>query len=137
MSSPQDALSAAREDFNAGNLEHYLRLYDDGIRLHGLAPEPLGKAEVRGFYEQFFAAFADLRLEFDEVLWSGDAATIRFTITGRHVGEYMGVPAGGADVVIPGITVMRFTGDRVSERWTSADLLGLMQQIGAMPAPSR
>jgi predicted ester cyclase len=136
MSSPQDALSAAKDSWNAGNLEAYLELYDERILLHGYSPEPMGKDEVRGFYEQMFAAFGPPKLEFHEVLWSGDAATIRFTMSGRHVGEYMGVPARGREIAVDGITILRFTGDRVTERWSSADMLGLLIQIGAMPAPA-
>ena len=67
--------------------------YDDGIRLHGYAPEPMDKAGVRAFYEDIFRAFERPQLEFHEVLWSGDACAIRFTMSGRHVGEFRGVPA--------------------------------------------
>ena len=38
------------------------------IRLHGYSPEPMGKAEVRGFYEAIFAAFDSPQLDFHEVL---------------------------------------------------------------------
>ena len=50
MPAPQEALSAAVESWNAGDLDGYLRLYDEGIRLHGYSPEPMDKAQVRGFY---------------------------------------------------------------------------------------
>jgi hypothetical protein len=51
MATPQEALDAAVERWNAGDLDGYLDLYDEGIRLHGYSPEPMGKAEVRDFYE--------------------------------------------------------------------------------------
>jgi ketosteroid isomerase-like protein len=57
MATPQDALSAAHASWNAGDLDGYLELYDERIALHGYAPEPMGKAEVRGFYAAVFAAF--------------------------------------------------------------------------------
>jgi hypothetical protein len=37
--------------------------------------------------------------------------------------------------VLPGITMMRFSGDRVVERWSSADFLGLMIQLGGLTPP--
>jgi hypothetical protein len=80
--------------------------------VHGYAPEPMGKAEVRGFYEAIFAAFDSPQLDFHEALWDGPACTIRFTTTGRHGGEFMGVPASGND------------------------MLGLMVQMGAIAAPA-
>jgi predicted ester cyclase len=57
-------------------------------------------------------------------------------MTGRHVGEFMGVPATGTEIALPGITILHFRGDRVIERFSSADMLGLLVQIGAVPAPS-
>jgi hypothetical protein len=51
MSGPREALSAAVDSWNVGGLDGYLRPYDEGIRLHGYSPEPMGMAQVRGFYE--------------------------------------------------------------------------------------
>jgi predicted ester cyclase len=132
----QDVLAAARASWNAGDLSGYLELYDETIRLHGYSPEPMDKAQVRGFYEAIFAAFDAPQLEFHEVLWDGGACAIRFTMTGRHVGEFMGVPATGNDIALPGITILRFAGGRVVERFSQADMLGLLVQLGAMPAPA-
>ena len=94
----------------------------------------MGKAEVRGFYEAIFAAFGSPQLTFDEVLWDGDTAAIRFTMGGTHVGEFMGVPPTGTEITLPGITILHFEGGRVIERWSQADMLGLLVQLGAVPA---
>jgi predicted ester cyclase len=135
MATPQKALSAAHASWNAGDLEGYLRLYDDAIRLHGYAPEPLDKTAVRGFYQAIFAAFGDPPpLEFHDVLWQGDTAAIRFSMRGTHVGEFMGVPATGIAISLPGITILRFAGEKVIERWSQTDMLGLLVQLGAVPA---
>jgi len=54
MPTPQEALSAAPKRWNAGDLDGYLSLHDEGIRLHGYSPEPMDKVQVRGFYEGIF-----------------------------------------------------------------------------------
>jgi predicted ester cyclase len=136
MPGPREALSAALDCWNAGDLDGYLHLYDEGIRLHGYSPEPMGKVQVRGFYEEIFSAFDTPGLSFDEVLWDGDVCAIRFAMTGRHVQEFMGVPATGTPVTLPGITILHFRGDRVIERFSQADMLGLLVQVGAVPAPA-
>lgn len=57
-------------------------------------------------------------------------------MTGRHVKEFMGVPATGTSITLPGITILHFRDDRVIERFSQADMLGLLVQIGAVPAPA-
>jgi predicted ester cyclase len=99
---PQQSLEAAYEGWNAGSLDRYLELYDDEIRLHGYSPEPMNKGEVKGFYEMIFRAFDSPKLSFHETLWDGDSCAIRFTMTGRHVAEFIGVPATGTEIVLPG-----------------------------------
>jgi predicted ester cyclase len=136
MPTPAEALSAALERWNADDLDGYLRLYDEDIRLHGYSPAPLTKTEVRAFYQGIFAAFDAPKLTFDEVHWDGDACTIRFTMTGTHVGDFMGVPATGTAITLPGITILHFAGDQVRERFSQADMLGLLIQVGAIPAPA-
>jgi steroid delta-isomerase-like uncharacterized protein len=135
MTAPIDALDRALERWNAGDLDGYLDLYDDAIRLHGYSPEPMDKTEVRAFYETIFTAFDSPALEFHEVLWDGDRCAIRFTMSGEHRGAFMGVPATGDAITLPGITILHFAGDRVTERFSQADMLGLLVQIGAVPAP--
>ncbi len=134
-------MEQAREAWNAGDLDGYLTLYDDGIKLHGYAPAPLDKTAVTGFYRMIWAGFAaegraNPDLVFHEVLEQGDLYCCRFTMSGVHQGEFMGVPATGRPYQLPGITIMRFGGDFVAERWSSADFLGLLMQLGAYPPSS-
>jgi len=136
VSTREDALTRAVERWNAADLDGYLALYDDRIRLHGYSPAPMDKGEVRAFYEAVFRAFDSPKLEFHEVLWDGDACAIRFTMSGRHVDAFMGVDGTGAEIALPGITILHFGDDRVVERFSQADMLGLLVQIGAMPAPT-
>ena len=68
------------------------------------------------------------------MLEQGDLYCCRFTMSGVHQGEFMGVPATGRPYALAGITVMRF-GDAgtVVERWSTADFFGLFMQLGAFP----
>ncbi len=129
------AIERARDAWNAGDLDGYLQLYDDGIRLHGYAPEPMDKTGVRAFYESVFTAFPSPQLDFHDVFGDGDRMCIRFTMTGTHEGEFLGVPATGRDIALPGITTLQFRDGRCVERWSQADMLGLLVQLGAVPAP--
>ena len=132
------AVERARTAWNNGDLSAYLALYDDKIRLHGYSPEPMEKAAVRAFYENVQAALGEgergpPRLVFHEIMTDQNLYCCRFTMSGTHRGPFMGVPATGKSYALNGITIMRFSGERVIERWSQADMLGLMIQIGAIP----
>lgn len=140
MNSDIDRLNRAIASWNAGDLDGYLTLYGDDIRLHGYTPQPMNKAEVAGFYRQIWDALPEKgkpnpRLEVLDIFASGDKVTCRFVMSGTHTGTFMGVPKSDADYVLPGITILKFADGRVVERWSNADMLGLMMQIGAIPAP--
>ena len=141
MSDIAACVEKARQSWNAGNLHGYLNLYDAKIRLHGYGPEPMDKESVVGFYRMIWGALpgsgtANPELVFHEVMVDGAMYCCRFTMSGAHQGEFMGVPATGLPYALAGMTMMRFEGDTVVERWSSADFLGLMMQIGAIPAPA-
>jgi predicted ester cyclase len=129
----ETALLAAVARWNAGDLDGYLEIYDEDIRLHGYSPEPMDKAAVRAFYTGIFAAFPGCRLTIDETLTDGDRLCCRYTLTGRHQGEFLGVPGTGTEITLPGITILHFRDGRCVQRWSSADLLGVLGQIGAFP----
>lgn len=131
------ALAAAKTAWDAGDLDGYLEIYDDRIQLHLASDPPLDKDGVRAFYEGIWAAFGPAPpLEFHEVLWTGDTATVRFTMGGTHNGDFNGIPATGRTIALPGITTVRFDGDKIVERHSQADMLGLLVQLGAVPAPA-
>jgi hypothetical protein len=140
MSSFKDRVELARQSWNSGDLSGYLSLYDEGIRLHGYSPEPMTKPSVIMFYQQIWASLHDdgrpnPSLVFYDIMMDGDLLSCRFTLSGVHSGNFMGVPATGRPYVLPGITIIRHANNRAVERWSCADLLGLLIQLGAIPTP--
>src|ERR1700730_8289376 len=95
MSEQRAAFDRAIDAWNAGDLTRYLELYSDRIQLHGYSEQPMGKAEVKGFYEGIFAALSDIELEIHEVIEQGTQLGCRFTMHGTHTGELAGIPATG------------------------------------------
>jgi steroid delta-isomerase-like uncharacterized protein len=113
--------------------DQYLALYDSTIKLHGLGPQPLDHAGVVQFYQGFWAAFPDAILTFDDLVGEGDKVTVRFHVTGTHKGDFMGIPATAKKISLGGITILQFKGGKCIERWSVADMLGLLQQLGVAP----
>ncbi|MBK8905385.1 MAG: ester cyclase [Anaerolineaceae bacterium] len=121
--------------FNNGDLEKYLELYAEDAALHYLPPQlPGGAAGARLFYGMFMAAFPDIYIDVQDILVDGDRTAVRIILTGTHQGELMGIPASGKPVSVSAISILRFAGSKCVERWSELDMMGLMTQIGAVPA---
>lgn len=135
MNEAVDALERAGQRWNAGDLAGYLRLYDEDVVLHGYAGVEPGLASVRRFYEGFWAAFPSSRLVFEDMFASGDRVACRFVVEGVHAGPFLNLEATGRPISLPGITILRFREGRCVERWSQADFLGLMAQLGMLTLP--
>ena len=84
--------------------------------------------------ERYRDALSGLRVTIDQQFTDGDYVATRFTITGTHDGNLMGTPRSGKDVAFTGITISRCEGGRIAEEWEITDTVGLLGQIGALPA---
>ncbi|HEX8179353.1 MAG TPA: ester cyclase [Pyrinomonadaceae bacterium] len=135
MNEAVDALEQAGQRWNAGDLSGYLQLYDEGVILHGYAGVEPGLASVRRFYEGFWLAFPGSRLTFEDVFASGDRVACRFLVEGVHAGHFLGLEPTSRPISLPGLTILRFRGRRCIERWSQADFLGLLTQLGAVSPP--
>lgn len=127
------ALERAIGRWNEGDLAGYLELYDPGAVLHGYQGVEPGREGIRRFYEAFWAAFPSSQITLDDVIAGGDEVACRFTLRATHEGEFNGIPATGKEVTLPGATILRFAYGRCVERWSQADFLGLLQQLGVVP----
>jgi predicted ester cyclase len=83
----------------------------------------------------FRAALPDWHSDLDQLVQEDDIVVERFTASGTHTGaELMGVPATGRTIVLAGINVFRIADGRIVERWGRLDELGLLRQLGLVPA---
>ena len=63
---------------------------------------------------------------------SGNKVAARWTSVGTHKGELMSVSATEREVTISGIDVVRVEGRKIAELWHQVDVLGMLQQVGAV-----
>ena len=124
------------EAFNEGKLEVVDELAAPGIVSHDSAlPEPLvGIDATKASISAYRGAFPDLRLTVEEQIAEGDLVVTRWTARGTHQGELMGMAPTGKEATVTGITIDRLENGRIAESRTNWDSLGLMQQLGAVPA---
>jgi steroid delta-isomerase-like uncharacterized protein len=79
-------------------------------------------------------AFPDLQLVANDLFATEDRAVLYWTFTGTHRGELNGIPATGKSVKLSGISMARIANGKFVEEVVATDLLGLMQQLGVIPA---
>jgi predicted ester cyclase len=123
------ALMRAVDAWNSGDVDSYLELYDERLKLHAGTYDFPDKMSVAEMYRGFFAATADLVLTIDQAFGDGDKLCARYTVTARHTGELMGIPPTGAEISIIGITIMHFENGRVLERWDMDDSAELFARL--------
>lgn len=120
----RDNLDLVEEIFTADYQDHDPANDEDTRGHEGI------KQEV-GMYK---SAFPDLRFTLEDQLADGDLVATRWTNEGTHQGELRGVAPSGNQVGISGITIHRFADGKIQEGWWNWDTIGLMRQIGAIPA---
>jgi steroid delta-isomerase-like uncharacterized protein len=95
---------------------------------------PSGLEGARWFAAMVRNAFSEIRITRDDTIAEADRVVDRWTFHGTHTGEFMGVPATGRQVRVTGIDIFRIANGRLTELWQSWDQLGMMQQLGVIPA---
>ena len=85
-------------------------------------PQPGQAPGIEGMRNQitlYQAAFPDLHLSNDDIIISGDRAALRWSATGIHEGDQVGVPANHNTVQFTGIDILRIKNGSVVKRWAS------------------
>jgi predicted ester cyclase len=90
---------------------------------------------LAGHISAMQAAFPNYHLEADEMIAEGDQVAVRGKMLGTHNGHLMGIPPTGKQVSVPLIIIYRVAGGKIVSHHMNADQLGLMQQLGVIPAP--
>ncbi len=126
------------EALNRGDLRAAFETIDPNIVDHEIPPgSPPGIEGVRQMFTTSFAAFPDMHITIDDMIAEGDRVVTRITARGTHQGEFMGMPPTGKQITLTSFDIVRVVGGKQVEHWGQMDMMGLMQQLGVMPAPSR
>ena len=84
----------------------------------------------------FRTAFPDLKLEITELAVAGDLVCAHWHWTATHKGELMGIPASGNSLQAEGAGFYHVRDGKIVSEWMIEDMLSVMQQVGAVPAPA-
>jgi steroid delta-isomerase-like uncharacterized protein len=122
--------------WSRGDIEGVLAWYDDGIVWNNVALEEVyrGKPAVREFLGRLFTAIPDLEFSVERTIVRGDHVAEQWTIRGTHLGTFMGVPATGRRLEIPGVSMLTVRDGKFLSDDFYFDSAGMLRQAGLLPS---
>jgi len=136
--SAKENKAIVRRDFeeiwHQGNLSVIDEIYTtDYIRHDAVIGDMQGPEGVKQVVTMYHTAFPDLHLTIEDIIAEGDKVAYRWTGSGTHKGELMGIAPTGKQETITGINIFRIASGKIVEGWINSDALGMMQQLGVIP----
>lgn len=107
---------------------------DYHIHDRDIADELSGPDLYRALADRTRVTFPDATFTVDDTVVGDGRVAVRWTMTGTHEGDELGVGPTGKRVTLAGIEINRFEDGLLAETWTQTDTLGLLQSVGAIPA---
>lgn len=117
--------------------ERHLSVVDDLVAenavLYDLTrdEEYVGPENIKNYPRQYLAAIPDAHLEIDDLLVDGDTVATRWTLTGTHQGDLMGISPTGNDIHVSGMTLDSIEEGNLVESWVLLSLFSLLHQLDA------
>jgi steroid delta-isomerase-like uncharacterized protein len=96
---------------------------------------PRDRPAMEKFLEAVHVAFPDWRVEIRRLVAEGDTVVAQWQGRVTHEGVFQGIPPTGKRVSVSGVNVYTIEDGKIGREWEQMDSLGLLQQLGALPAP--
>src|SRR5688572_11546977 len=113
------------ELWNQGKME----VADELFAADHVAPDlpmvPAGPDGVKMIAGMFLSAFPELHMGIAGIIAEGDKVVARFTGTGTHKGDFMGVPATGKSVKFGEVGILQIKNGKIVKSWYNLDQFGL------------
>ena len=104
------------------------------LQAPNISGSSIGPAAYKRNVSLFLAGYPDLRLTIQDIISEKEKVVACWTMSGTHKGDYMGVPATNKKVSVDGITIHHIANGKIMDSCSNWDALGMMQQLGAVPA---
>lgn len=122
------------DGFGRGNLDAIDLVLAPDCQRHTSGAVSSESGHVRRVVESFRAGMPDATVTIDQLVATPDHVVVRVTTRGTHTGEYLGVSPTGRTVEFAAMDMFRMADGKIVESWHSVDELGLLRQLGALPA---
>jgi predicted ester cyclase len=132
----KDIVRRYRQAHNSNQLDQLDDIVAADLISHNLLPGAApGLESGKTAHRRALAAIPDYQVETLDLIAEADKVVERWRASGTHTGtSFFGVAASGKHVSGTGISIYRIASGKIVEHWAEADFLGLLHQLGALPA---
>jgi predicted ester cyclase len=132
-------LRLMEEGFNRGNVAVVDEMLTTDFKEHENLPPglPPGRDGVKALISALHTAFPDIKHTIEDLTTDRDRVWARVSVRATNTGSLMGQPPTGKRVTYDVIDICRFANGKIVEHWGVSDIWGMMQQLGAVPAPEQ
>ncbi|MEP7293961.1 MAG: ester cyclase [Chloroflexota bacterium] len=123
------------ELWNNKNYDIVYEYVDPGFTAHGAGGQDIkmGPEGPRDMVKAWHAAMPDGRMTIDDVVTEGELSMIRMTWEATHTGTFGNIPPSGKRIKVTSTGIDRVVNGKITEGWGELDMLGMFQQMGAIP----
>jgi steroid delta-isomerase-like uncharacterized protein len=118
--------------FSRGNLDAANEILSAEFVDHLTHEDERGLEELKHYVSIYRSAFPDIQDTVEDIVAEGDKVVVRWTSSGTHQGEFMGVAPTGRHVTFTGMRLFRIADNKIVESWVNIDERGLQEQLGAV-----
>lgn len=124
------------EVWNKQRREAVAEMLSPHAMLHDGGTDSQGPEGFYSFFDRMHAAFSDMHVTIVDTLAERDLLCVRWSCTGRHTGDALGLPSTGKSFHVTGLSLLRIANGQIAEGWQNWDMMGMMQQLEAIPKAS-
>ena len=99
-------------------------------------PAP-GRDGFKQIHNLFRAAFPDIRVTIENTVAEANQVANHGYFTGTHRGDFMGLPPTGKTIHVAYLDYWQVANGLLADNWVRMDTVGLLQQLGVLPAPAQ
>ena len=121
------------EVFNKGNFSVLEDVIHPEYRYSSPDEQLEGIDQLMELIKGFRHGIPDLNLSIDDLFVSENKVCTRFTLTGTHQGEFMGISATENNIKVNGVVISLVEDGKIIEEWEILDMLSFFQQLGLVP----
>jgi steroid delta-isomerase-like uncharacterized protein len=118
------------EIWNKGNIAAADELMATNFVWRSAPPGMASDLESFKQYAATLSSFSDVSCVAEDMVAEGDKVAVRWTWSGKHTSEYMGIAPTGRQATMTGISIIHIVGGKITAEWDEQDNMGFMAQLG-------